>query len=339
MALAAAHGGRLHPRHASPRSCPTTPAGTTTPQIASPADPDGVGPTDPSGADPEAVSCRRRLRRPVGTSATGSRPLAGRPAPTCRARLRSATRHGRPGQRSRHQGHRSWSGRRGHPDPCGGGRPHRHRGSAGDLRARRPTVADRHRRRTGGGHRTVNGRRIGVGVVAVLPALTVWAAAGGGAHRSPGRRVPRDAAPAPVDAVGTHDAVGRWTGEQVGQRRSDRRSRTAAGSTRPRLGHRGRHGDGRVAACATCAAVTVTRSGCSSSDPARDGALPRRSSTRPTPRRSSTTSCCASTAGRQLPLTVAAQRVQVSAFPDRYGEFEQRRRAGRRRGRRGRHDR
>ncbi|MEU1888900.1 hypothetical protein ABZ491_25850 [Micromonospora rifamycinica] len=40
----------------APASAPTTPAGTTAPHIASPADPDGVGPTDPPGADPEAVA-------------------------------------------------------------------------------------------------------------------------------------------------------------------------------------------------------------------------------------------------------------------------------------------
>ncbi|MFY1681654.1 hypothetical protein ACN265_09020 [Micromonospora sp. WMMD730] len=40
----------------APASAPPTPAGTATPQIASPADLDGVGPTGPAGADPEAVA-------------------------------------------------------------------------------------------------------------------------------------------------------------------------------------------------------------------------------------------------------------------------------------------
>ena len=54
----------------------------------------------------------------------------------------------------------------------------------------------------------MNGRRIGVGVVAVLLALTCGLPLAAVLHRSPGRRVPTMLSPIPVGAVGADDAVG-----------------------------------------------------------------------------------------------------------------------------------
>ena len=103
-------------------------------------------------------------------------------------------------------------------------------------------------------------------------------------------------------------------------------SATAASSSRSRRPCRSR-------ACATSTTATATRSACSSSVRAPDGARaeqildPVRSATRvlrrpANPNKGKTRGLLDIPGWESMPLTVAAQKVQISAFPDAYAKWE-----------------
>ncbi|MEU8376118.1 M23 family metallopeptidase [Micromonospora sp. NPDC048894] len=167
----------------------------------------------------------------------------------------------------------------------------------------------------------MNGRRIGVGVVAVLLALTCGLPLAAVLIEAPAAACLTRLSPTPAGAVGTHEAVGRWTGEQVAN----------AGRIVAVGQQRGVPARGWVIAVATAMVESRLRN-LRGGDRDSLGLFQQRPSQGwGTPVQILDPAYAATRfydkllrvdGWQQLPLTVAAQRVQVSAFPDRYGEFE-----------------